>query len=146
MSIIHRLVAVAAISATASVSLIGSPASADKPVTVTPPPVSFTEPDPCDPNKTMTTTLNLSLSVHQHQNNYVVAGKVSAETTAGYSGTGRFTEVGGAKLNFTQRVIATNPDTEQRYIVKARARGESPTDLVVDSVELTCLRGFIGDG
>jgi len=143
MSTIRRLFAITAIAATASVGLIGSPASADKPITFTDTP-SFNEPDPCNPSVGMTTNLTVEVSLHEgHRNNDVVTGKIIAETSNGYVGRGRFTDVGGAQFfSSTQRVMVTNPDTGQRYIVKIHANG-NPNGIIVDNFDIVCLRGFV---
>jgi len=138
-----KFIVAATIAATATIPFASS-ASADKPTTFTDNPPTFTEPDPCDPSKVMETTLTIELSKHEgHRNNFVFTGKLTAETSNGYVGSGPLREVGGSQFfSFTQRIMVTNPDTGQRYLVRSHFIG-NPNGVIVDYFDIVCLRGFV---
>lgn len=117
---------------------IATPAMADAPEPFSAS-VQFVEPDPCDPTELMTTTLQLDGTFHDHPRNVVDIAKITATTSNGYSGSGPQVFVGAAHFfRLTQQVIATNPETNDRYKVTAITVG-NPEGIVVDRFSIRCL-------
>lgn len=133
-----RRIAAAAVGSLATVGLMTVPAVAD-PGTETTDTVTFSEPDPCDPETEHVVTLVFNYSVHTHQNNTVVRSTTHGTSTSGYVGTGRQTSVFGSKV-VKQGVVFMNVNEDgDRYRVNQRII-TTPNGVAVDSLEVACVR------